>query len=98
MAYAGILGIFGIDPFLYGYWVMPLTIIFSAFTLVILFYQARRNKRYLGFCFVLATITIILLDKFYLDSGWIVYIAITALLASSIRLSNPQKSKNSCHC
>lgn len=101
MAYAGILGIFGIDPFLYGFCVLPAAIFFSAFTLVILFFQARRNRRVLPLFPSLAAVSFILLDKFYLNSNWMIYLGVAALLVFSVWLSIPKDSKaesNNCNC
>ena len=84
MAYAGVAGLFGIDPFIYSFWIMPVTIAFSVFTLAILFLQAGRNRRYLPFFTGLLAISFILLDKFYLNSNLVFYVALVLLLASLI--------------
>ena len=101
MAYAGILGIFGIDPFLYSFWILPATICFSTFTLIVLFFQARRNNKYLPFFTGMAAVAFILLGKFYLDSNPVIYAAIAALLASSVWLSIPKghrEKDHDCNC
>ena len=90
MAYAGILGISGIDPFFYGFWLLPAAIVFSAFTLIILFFQAKRNGRRLPFFLGLIAILSILLSKFYLNSSFVFYTALVLLLVSSIWISIPK--------
>jgi hypothetical protein len=100
MAYAGMLGMFGIDPFLYSVWVLPLTIVFSAFTLLVFLCQARRNNRYFAFGGALCAIAFVVLEKFYLSSNWIIYPAIAALLISSVLISTPRKpgpERPGCH-
>ncbi len=92
MAYAGVIGIFGVDPFLYRLWILPFTSALAVFTLAVLFFQARRNGRYPAFCVSLFTIAALLLGKFYLNSDPVFYAALVLLLASAIRVSIPKKS------
>jgi hypothetical protein len=92
MAYVGVIGIFGIDPFLYRWWLLPFTSALAAFTLTVLFFQARRNSRYLAFCVSLFTIAALLLGKFYLNSDPVFYAALVLLLVSAAWVSIPKRS------
>lgn len=92
MAYAGVIGIFGIDPFLYRWWLLPFTSALAAFTLTVLFFQARRKSRYLAFCVSLFTIAALLLGKFYLNSDPVFYAALVLLLVSAAWVSIPKRS------
>ncbi len=98
MAYAGVIGMFGIDPFLYRLWILPFTSALAVFTLVVLFFQARRNSRYPAFCVSLFAIAALLLGKFYLNSDPVFYAALFLLLVSAIWVSVPKRSlkENSC--
>lgn len=49
MAYASILGTFGLTPLLYSFWILPVTIFFSALTIILLYYKAKRSGKYLLF-------------------------------------------------
>src|ERR1044072_2360401 len=101
MAYAGVIGIFGIDPFLYRLWILPITAALAVFTLAVLFFQARRNSRYPAFCVSLLAIVSLLLGKFYLSSDPIFYAALFLLLASAVWVSIPKralKENSRCLC
>jgi hypothetical protein len=93
MAYAGVIGIFGIDPFLYRWWLLPFASALAAFTLTVLFFQARRNSRYFAFCVSLFTVAALLLGKFYLSSDPVFYAALVLLLASAAWVSIPKRSQ-----
>jgi hypothetical protein len=99
MAYAGVLGISGVDLSAYGFWLLPIAVAFSLFTITIFFFQAKRNKRYLPFGLAAAAIILILSDKFFLGTGWAALAAIFGLLVLSVWLSVPrQTAKNNCTC
>ena len=101
MAYAGVIGIAGIDPFIYRLWILPFTSAFAVFTLLILFFQAKRNRRYFAFSLSLLAVSSLLLGKFYLNSDMLVYLALGSLLLSAIWISIPKKrleENNHCIC
>jgi len=96
-AYVSIFGTFGISPLLYSYWVLPAAFLFSAATLVLLYFQARRNRRYDLFFLALIAPFIILAGKFYYESAWLIYAGAAMLLISSIGLSISSKTPLNCN-
>ena len=101
LAYAGVLGTLGLDPWLYRAWFLPLTLAFSTATLVVLAFRAQRRHGYGPFFVGFTAVTVILASKFYFDSMPMLYFGIVLLLAASIWNSWPKKEKPlqlSCHC
>jgi hypothetical protein len=96
-AYVSVFGTFGISPLLYSYWVLPAAILFSFATLILLYFQARRSRRYRLFFLGLPAPFIILAGKFYFESAWLVYAGAALLLIFSIALSIPSKAPLTCN-
>src|SRR5215204_5808933 len=96
-AYISIFGGLGISPLLYGYWILPVTFLFSAVTIALLYFQARRNQRYFPFLLSLLAPPIILAGKFYLESVYPIYAGTILLLISSVWLSVSKKSQINCN-
>ncbi len=95
-AYVSLFGTFGISPLLYSYWVLPAALFFSAVTLVLLYFQARRSRRYFPFFPGLVAPFVILTGKFYFESVWLIYAGAMLLLISSIWLSVSANTKLNC--
>lgn len=98
-AYLSAFGFAGISPVKYGFWLVPLTIFFSALTAVIFFRQARQSGKYHLLFLSLIGLIFISVGKFYLEYNPAIYTGSGILLISAIllaRANRPAQCVNHC--
>ena len=95
-SYIGVFGAFGVSPLLYGFWIMPVALLASSATLVLLYLQARKNRQYLPLLPGLPAPLVIFAGKFYFDSDRLIYAGLVLLLISSLWLAISSKKRARC--
>lgn len=97
-AYLSAFGLFGISPLQYGFWILPLIILFSVVTIMIFFRQARRSAEYNPFFLSLTGLTLIPVGKFYFENNLLMYLGIIILFISAAWLSKAKQKvcRNNC--
>lgn len=99
VAYAGVLGTLGLDPFLYRTWLMPVTLVFSAATLAVLAFRAPCRRGYRPFVVGSVAVALIVAGKFVFDNTPLLVAGMALLLAASVWNAWPKKEKAAyCHC
>lgn len=96
-AYLSVFGVSGISPLQFGFWLLPAMVFFSAVTIILLFYQARRTQKYIPFFLSLIGLIFISAGKFYLESSALIYAGIGILLISSVWLSTAKQRQVCCN-
>lgn len=97
-AYLSIFGFVGISPLQYSFWILPLAIFFSAFTIFIFFRQAKRNANYFPFFLGLFGLLFISVGKFYFGNNLLTYIGAGILIISAVWFSKTKRpiQRNNC--
>ncbi len=93
-AYMSVFGTFGISPLIYSFWILPVTIFFSAATIVLLFYQSRQIRSYVPFFLSLTALFFILTGKFYFNSNLTLYAGAVLLVISSVWLTISKRKQS----
>lgn len=91
-AYAGLLGSLGLGFLVGSMYLLPLSIVFLALAVGVLFFRARVRRGYGPFVVGVLASAVILVGKFVLDSAPATYGGIALLVAASVWNSWPRKA------
>lgn len=92
-AYAGMLSSIGVGFVDYTPYLFPLTVLFLVIALAALAAGARSRRGFGPLGLGLMAAAVLLLGKFFLDEEWIMYVALTLLVAASVWNSWPLSTR-----
>ncbi|MGR9072223.1 MAG: MerC domain-containing protein [Gammaproteobacteria bacterium] len=101
-AYTALLSSLGVGFINYSPWLLPVTIIFLALAVAMLFFQAKKRKKFEPFYLGLAAAFAVLLGKFLLSMNAVVYAGVACLISASVWNAWPRTpgevSETCSHC